>query len=308
MNTLQLAPDLAAVYRRVSTDRQDDSLVLQETRVADYATYKKLTVREGLTFSDPDVSGRTPFMERSGGRALINRLRQGDVKHVVVAKLDRIGRNVRDAIGVLEWFQANQITLHITDFGGDTITTQNHMGKMILTIMLAMAEWEASEIRDRTTKIMRAKFDRRELTGNVPFGFDGEYTFFDGHILMSVKALSGVELAEAMATHGKVVSKLLVENEAEQSIIRQLADWRNTRVDKGNGILGAPSYQQVAAWANEAGYRTKQGGTWTCGNVHSVLTNRHTQRLLHPAEPAGVQASEPPQDSQDHVELSPVCP
>ena len=134
---------LAALYRRVSTDHQDGSLQVQEKRVLDYCAFKGLTTHASLMFSDPDTSGRIPMHERDGGRCLLNRLRAGDVRHLVVAKLDRLGRNVRDALGVLETLRDQRIILHITDFGGETISTQGHMGKLILTVLLAVAEWDA---------------------------------------------------------------------------------------------------------------------------------------------------------------------
>jgi len=286
------AGELAAVYRRVSTDQQDGSLALQEKRVNDYAvfyrtpgTQRPLELREGLTFSDPDVSGRVPMLDRPGGRALLNRLRLGDVKHLIVAKLDRIGRNTRDALGVLEFLKQQDIVLHITDFGGETISTQGHMGRLILTVLLAVAEWEAGEIRDRTTKIMRGKFDRHELTGNVPYGYDAEYTFPDGYVQLSPIALTAQALADL--GHGEPVSKLLVDNLPEQAILRQLAAWRAEPAP----LSALPSsYTRVAARANAHGYVTKQGFPWQCGSISNVLNSRHSKRLLQTPAPVGVQA------------------
>lgn len=280
--------ELAAVYRRVSTDKQDDSLTLQEERVTAYADFYRapvtgcrLEIRDGLTFSDPDTSGRIPIMDRSGGRALMNRLRLGDVKHVIVAKLDRIGRNTRDALGVLEFLKENNIVLHITDFGGETISTQGHMGKLILTMLLAVAEWEAGEIRDRTTKIMRGKFDKNELTGNVPYGYNCRYTFKDGASSDCKSALSAHFLADLEQEHGECIAKPLVDNSYEQEIIRQLDSWRR----QPDGANVVTSYTKVAALANANGWVTKQGRPWTCGAVSSVLNNRHSQRLLQAPAP-----------------------
>ena len=122
------------LYRRVSTDKQDDSLALQEKRCADYCVFKGLTTHPGLTYEDPDTSGRIPMRDRKGGRALLNRLELGDVKHLVVAKLDRLGRNTRQGLEVLELLKAKGIILHIIDCGGETISTQGHIGQLILKI------------------------------------------------------------------------------------------------------------------------------------------------------------------------------
>src|SRR4051812_40184838 len=124
-----------AIYRRVSTDHQDGSLEVQEKRVLDYAQYKQLTVSPGLTFSDPDTSGSIPILDRTGGRALLNRLQHGDIKHLIVAKLDRLGRNSLDFLTTLKTLDKLGVVLHITDFGGDSMSSQGHYGKMMLTIL-----------------------------------------------------------------------------------------------------------------------------------------------------------------------------
>jgi len=265
--------NLAALYRRVSTDHQDGSLELQEKRVLDYCAFGQLAVCEGLTYSDPDTSGRTPMMDRLGGRACLNRLKLGDVRHLVIAKLDRLGRNVRDALSVLDFLKEHNVTLHITDFGGETITTQGHMGRMILTVMLTIAEWEVEEIRDRTIKRMRAQFAKGELTGNVPFGWDCLYVFAsDIPSLISPHALSAGELGDR-----KPLSKTLVDNPGEQNTIRLMVSLRTSGL----------ALNKVAEHLNQLGLLTKLGRPWQTGTVDSVLNSRHTAKLLQtPAEQA----------------------
>ncbi len=266
------APPLAALYRRVSTDHQDGSLALQEKRVLEYCTFKSLATFDALTFSDPDTSGRTPMMDRLGGRALLNRLKLGDVNHLVIAKLDRLGRNVRDALSVLEFLQEHKVTLHITDFGGETISTQGHMGRLILTVLLAVAEWEVEEIRDRTTKQMRARFNRGELTGNIPFGFNCIYQFADGTQHTAVqRPLSAAELASR-----EVTSKRLVDDLDEQDTIQLMSQLRR------QGL----ALNKIAQHLNRAGTLTKLGRPWQTGTVDSVLNSRHTAKVL-----AGLQTS-----------------
>lgn len=271
MNPSIPSSSAAAIYRRVSTDHQDGSLALQEKRVNDYATYKQLTTTEGLTFSDPDTSGRTPIMDRDGGRALLNRLKLGDVKHLLVAKLDRLGRNVRDGLKTVEFLKQHGITLHITDFGGEAFTTQGHVGRFFLTMLLAMSEWEVEEIRDRTLKSARDKFDRNELTGNIPFGFDCVYTFADGLEETHSKVLSAKELLGRVA-----VSKILIANEVEQHVIRLMHQLRHTP----SPMRSTTSLKGVAEHLNSRGYRTKLGAAWSTGTVDSVLSSRHTQKVL----------------------------
>lgn len=267
-------PELAAIYRRVSTDKQDDSLELQEKRTLDYAVFKPLATNDGLIFSDPDTSGSIPMMERAGGRLLMHRLKLGDIRHLIVAKLDRLGRNVRDGIGTLEFCNKHGVTLHIVDLGGETITTQGHIGRLILTIMLAVAEWEREEIRDRTIKQMRSLFDQHKLTGNVPYGWDCAYQFADGTQLVKSQSIPANELAGLEQIHGKAV-KILVDNLEEQSVIFWMAGASSTGCKR----------EHIANDLNKRGCRTKLGCNWQIGHVTSVLNNRHTRRLLEATTP-----------------------
>lgn len=264
---------VSAVYRRVSTDHQDGSLLLQEKRVLEYAHFKGLTVPEWLTFSDPDTSGRIPMMDRTGGRALLNRLKHGDVQHLIIAKLDRLGRNVRDGLSVLETLTSLGVVLHITDLGGETMSTQGHMGRFMLTLLMAVSQWEVDEIRDRTTKRMRHQFEQHQLTGNVPFGYDCRYTFDDGTTHLSPKALSAGELHQL--AHGKPARKDLVDNPVEQHVIRLMAGWR----------VGGCKLEDIAAELNRLGYPAKLTPRWQIGQVDSVLRSRHTERLLQTPAP-----------------------
>jgi DNA invertase Pin-like site-specific DNA recombinase len=258
--------DLAVLYRRVSTDHQDGSLEVQEKRSLDYAAYKHLRLQEDLMFEDPDTSGSVPLLDRTGGRALLARLGFGDVKHLVVAKLDRLGRNTRDFLTTIETLDVLGVTLHIADFGGDSMSTQGHWGKMILTILAAVAEGELGEIRDRTRKRLRLKFDKGDLIGTVPFGFDCVYTFADGSTFVSARALSAEELAQ----RGKVISKRLVDNPGEQAAIRLMAELRAARW----------TLERIAAHLNTLGQKSKLGSVWQAGNVDRCLRSRHTARLL----------------------------
>ena len=75
-------------YCRASTRKQVDSPDVQRGKIQDYAAFHKLGVVS--CFIDPAKSGKVPWEEREGGRALFAQLRPGD--HVIIAKLDRAFR------------------------------------------------------------------------------------------------------------------------------------------------------------------------------------------------------------------------
>lgn len=83
-------------YARISTDEQSHDPQLLELR------------REGLEEIITDtVSGRIPAVERPGLSGLLNQLGQGD--SMVVARLDRLGRDTVDVMGLVRSLTENGV-------------------------------------------------------------------------------------------------------------------------------------------------------------------------------------------------------
>ncbi len=278
----------ALIYGRLS--KGDDALASHEQRNVDYCRFQQFNVLD--TFSDPDTSGAVPLLDREGGRALFAALRSSSVSssslssfaspsvsgrpgHLIVAKLDRLGRNAIDVLGTLKLLDDLGVTLHIVDMGGMTITTQGHFGKLILHIFVGIAEWELNEIRTRTAKRAAHKFSAGQLIGTVPYGYDCRYTFADNHNTLRPIAMSGAELALELNEHGACLSKLLEDNLQEQTSIKLIHAWRN------DDRLG---YKAIATRLNMAGVRTKGGADWQCGHIRRLLESKHTRRLLSSPE------------------------
>jgi DNA invertase Pin-like site-specific DNA recombinase len=235
--------NLAALYRRVSTDQQDASLETQEKRVSDYLNFKALTATDQTTFCDADTSGSVAILERPGGAKLFATLRHcPDIKHLVVAKLDRLGRSARDLLETVHQLEKMGVTLHIVDMGGDNLSTQGPAGKLMFVILAGMAEFERELIRGRIQDALDRRFDQRRIIGTVPYGYD-------------------------LGPDGN-----LVDNPGQQAVIRRIAHLRDEV---------KCSYKQIADHLNAEGIPTKTGkGKWQCGNVAGVLNSKHTARLL----------------------------
>lgn len=156
-------------YARVSTARQADdgeSLDVQHRMTTGYALMKGWKVDEA--FVDRGVSGSIALNERPEGRTLLSVVRRGDT--IVTAKLDRMFRSSLDALAVLRDLQASGIALHMIDLGGDV--TGNGIGKLVFSILAAVAEAERDRTRER---ILDVKADQKArgayLGGKVPFGY-----------------------------------------------------------------------------------------------------------------------------------------
>ena len=100
-------------YARVSTDEQSTAL---QTDALVKAKCDEL-------FEDNGTSGTAPARDREGFGKLWGKLRAGDT--VVVWKLDRLGRNTRDVLGVVEALEAQGVNLESIQ---DKIDTSGPMG------------------------------------------------------------------------------------------------------------------------------------------------------------------------------------
>jgi DNA invertase Pin-like site-specific DNA recombinase len=158
----------AALYLRVSTDEQAEegvSLDAQEARLQEYCARRGM-VAIG-TYIDPGVSGSTPFAERPAGQRLLSDLRARKAQAVVVAKVDRLARDLRELLAVeAEWTRAG-IALHLLDMDVDTSTAA---GRLQLQIMGAFAEFELKRIRERTKEGLARLRMRGLRTGGIPYG------------------------------------------------------------------------------------------------------------------------------------------
>lgn len=99
-------------------------------------------------------------------------LADGEAKHVVAMKLDRLFRNTEDALNQVTCWDQTGITVHFTDMGGQTLNTQSAMGRMMLTLMSSFAEFERNLISERTAAALGHKKNKRQVYNHVPFGFE----------------------------------------------------------------------------------------------------------------------------------------
>ena len=123
-------------YARVSTSRQ--SLDLQVKAL------KNEGVRANRIFTDK-ISGS--HLDREGLQMLRLKVEEGDV--ILVKKLDRLGRDTADMIQLIKEFDDMGVAIRFLD---DGISTEGTMGKMVVTILSAVAQAERQRILERTNE------------------------------------------------------------------------------------------------------------------------------------------------------------
>jgi len=140
-------------YCRVSTIDQTTANQTGEIAAAGFAVEPKRVIAE-------TVSGSTPAMEREGFARLVDRMESGDV--LIVTKLDRLGRNAMDVRATIDRLAGDGVRVHCLQLGGVDLTSA--AGKMVMTVISAMAEFERDLLVERTqTGLQRAKAAGKRL-------------------------------------------------------------------------------------------------------------------------------------------------
>jgi len=136
-------------YARVSTSQQSLDIQIK--------ALKEAGVEASRIFTDK-ASGSSA--DRDGLDLLRMKVEDGDV--ILVKKLDRLGRDTADMIQLIKEFDVQGVTVRFID---DGISTDGEMGKMVVTILSAVAQAECQRILERTNE------GRQEAKANgIKFG------------------------------------------------------------------------------------------------------------------------------------------
>lgn len=233
---------VTAIYARQSIDKKDSISI--ETQIE---TCKREAVGEEIAiFSDKGFSGKNTNRPDFG--RLMDNIRGGKIKRVIVYKLDRISRSVLDFAKMMEVFTANHVEFLSCTERFDTSTA---MGRAMLNIAVVFAQLERETIQMRVTDAYYSRSHKGYyMGGRVPYGFKLENTVIDGiHTCKFVPAPEEIEqvkiiykiYADPASTLGDAVRALV---EAGFPTTRRGAPWSSARVSE---IIRNPVYVKADA-------------------------------------------------------------
>ena len=176
-------------YKRVSTTMQIDgySLDAQKSRIkafADYNDYEIVREYEDAGKSGKSIEGRIQFNQ------MMDDIKSGKdgVSFVLVFKLSRFGRNAADVLSTLQVMQDFGVNLICVE---DGIDSSKDAGKLMISVLSAVAEIERENIRVQTMegRIQKAR-EGKWNGGFAPYG----YQLIDGELQINEEEAAAIRV------------------------------------------------------------------------------------------------------------------
>lgn len=209
-------PKRAVAYLRMSTERQDLSPGAQRAAIEAWAG------REGVAVvawhQDLGVSGGAALEDRPGLLAAIEAVRTEGAGLLVVARRDRLARDVLTAALVERLCERVGARVVTADGTGNGDTPE---AGLLRTLLDAFAAYERALIRGRTRAALAVKKARGERTGGVPYGYraDGK------RLVEDAEEQATVARARALRAEGKSLRGVAAALAGEGRLPRSGGEW-----------------------------------------------------------------------------------
>lgn len=155
-------------YVRVSTEEQAEegvSLRGQAEKIRQYAALHDLDLVEIVE----DAGKSAKDLRRPGMERMLEKVRRGEVDAVIVAKLDRATRSVRDLQDLLAVFKKKGVEFASV---AERLDTSSASGRFFVGMLGLVAQWERETISERTRDgLARIRSEGRRVSGQAPRGF-----------------------------------------------------------------------------------------------------------------------------------------
>lgn len=168
----------AVIYTRVSTEdqaRDGFSLQGQESALLDYA--KKYGYNVVGKYTDEGVSGRS-IKKRHGLVSLLNDAEKNKFDVVLIYKLDRLSRNVRDSYSIIDILSKHNIRL--ISFLDKDLNLDTALQRATFGIQTIFSQMEVEQTSERVIFGMREALKSRKNLGTPPIG----YKIHDGEVII----------------------------------------------------------------------------------------------------------------------------
>jgi site-specific DNA recombinase len=243
------APRTAIGYVRVSTQEQATdgvSLDAQRDRLRAYCKFNGIKLID--IKSDEGYSGST--LDRPALQAALQMLRRGRANTLLVAKLDRLSRSLRDVCTLVEELFSDERN-HLLSLCG-MVNTHSAAGRMVLMNLANFYQFERELISERTRDALQHMKAQGIRLGPAHYGY---------------------ELGQQLDERGR---RVLVPVESEQAVIAKMMALRESGL----------SFRDVARRLNEERVPARRGGVWRVNGVRNALMH-DGKHAAHPTKKHG---------------------
>jgi site-specific DNA recombinase len=150
-------------YVRVSTEKQGLSREAQEKKIRSMAEVQGAELVDVIVDSE---SGK--WLKRPGMARALKLIDKGQVQCLIIAKLDRLTRSVRDLANLLDRLQRCGVALVSV---AESLDTNSAAGRLVINILGCVSQWEREAISERTRDALQHLKSSGKVYGAIPFGF-----------------------------------------------------------------------------------------------------------------------------------------
>ncbi|QBP06974.1 putative serine integrase [Virgibacillus phage Mimir87] len=260
-----------AVYIRVSTDEQVNegySISAQKQKLKAFCVSQGWDV-VGL-YADEGISAKDtnrPYLQR-----MIQDIKNGEIECVLVYRLDRLTRSVFDLYKLLEVFEQHDCKFKSATEVYDTTTA---MGRMFITIVAALAQWERENMGERISFGFGEKIRQGKYPLNfAPLGYD--LSKEESKLYINEKEAATVRIVYNLYQSGMGFGKVAKELNAQEIYTKDRNKWTDNTTMK---TIRNPIYYGSMRW-NGLIYKLKHEPILTYeewSNTQEIIKARTSQ-------------------------------
>lgn len=223
------------IYLRVSTEeqaREGFSIHAQKEKLTSYANINDWDIYD--FYIDDGISGKN-ITDRPSINRLIEDVKSGNVNNVLIYKLDRLTRSVKDLINLIELFEENNCSFNSVT---EKLDTSNAVGRMFIKIIGIFAEFERENLAERVSFGYEQKAREGNYTNcNGVNGYD--YIVGSGELVVNDIEKDIVNRIYDLYLEGNSMIKIAKQFNYENVPTKRGGDWAQSTI---KSILTNPTY------------------------------------------------------------------
>ena len=212
---------ICGIYPRVSTedqskfghslDEQKDKLL----KLCDFKDYEVYKIYEDAGVSAKDTN-RPKFKE------MIEDVKLGNINKIIVYKLDRLTRSIKDLENICTLLEENNCSLESV---AEEINTETANGKFFIRMLTILAQLEIERTSERTKFGMTGAVKKGHFSGNAPIG----YKRINKVLVIDELEAEVVKRIFELYVSGKSITSIVKLFNSEKVLNKK---WITTRLDK----------------------------------------------------------------------------